>query len=135
MGPLLLHVTIHFHDTITLGASVIAAVIALVGFAWIFYGARYRTLYEVEKQTSASLEEGREAFQLRAERVEGELRQAVQEAVVLREKIHKLEAATDLTGVLEQMHAEHAEILERIEHLTVMLKNTAGRFPLVEPGG
>lgn len=135
MTLLLLHVVIHFHDTITLGSALVMVTVALAGFFWIFYGTKWKANYDLEHITVLSLEEGRAAFQQRAERLEAELRDALGEVTELKAKVSKLEQATDLTPVLDQMHREHTTILRGIEHLAEMLSHAIGEFPLTEESG
>jgi len=123
---------LRFSDTITLGSIIVGLLLGVTGLAVFAYGARWKAAYETERVTAKSLEEGRLAFQQRSERVEADLREALEQALDLRARIKQLEQATDLTGAVEQMHAEHHEILLKIENLTQVLRVIESRFPMQE---
>lgn len=124
---------VHFSDTITLGSVILGMFAVAGGLAVFAYGARWKAAYETERITASSLDEGRRAFLERSERLESELKEALVEAVELRQQIHKLEAATDLTEAMGMMHQEHTTILRSIEHLATMLKGMTKEFPLARP--
>lgn len=74
---------IGFSGTITLGAIIVAICTGAAALATFGYGVRWKTNYEVEKENARSLGEGREAFKLRAERLEGELGACKEQLVAL----------------------------------------------------
>lgn len=84
---------VSWQATVTLGSVLVGALIGLCTLAFLGYGARWKTNYETEKATSESLREGRDAFQAKAERLEGEL-------AVCRDQLTKLEATRSLEPVL-----------------------------------
>ncbi len=101
-----------FSHTITLGSLILFAFIGVVGLFVLFYGARWKSAYETEKVTSDTLREGREAYQLRAERLaEDALTLQNKHVAALKElgdkkvRIAELEALPNLSIVLKTLDA------------------------------
>lgn len=101
---------VHFADTITLGSIFIGLLLGLFGLFVFAYGARWKAAYEAEHAAAASLKDGREAFQLRAERVEAELKESMAQRdkslqLIGEQKatIAKLEALPNLARIVEIM--------------------------------
>ena len=94
---------IHWSDTITLGSVLVGAFLGLAGMFTFAYGVRWKSAYEVAEATVQSLTEGREAFRLRSERLEEEVRE-------LRAQMQVLEASRSLEPVLR-------EVIEGFKHV------------------
>jgi hypothetical protein len=89
---MLLLESVRWTSTINLGAVIIGVLLAVAGAMTYLYGSKWKANYEVEKATAESLREGREAYQLRAERLEAEVRECRAEAQEQRELKHSLSA-------------------------------------------
>src|SRR5512142_1847258 len=101
---MLLHFTLHFHDTVTLGGAIIAGLLGFGTLVFFSFGVRYRSLYEVEKQTSATYLDGRDAYQRAAERL-GQEKDALQQQLAISEALPHYED-------LMQMLADHFTKIE-----------------------
>jgi len=102
---------VQWTDTISLGAAIISVLVGLSTLIFFFYGVRYRTLLKLEKENSESLKEGREAFKLKAERLEHELDVFTEEQREIRHTLKTELAAerakTDLTGLMKMQKEQH----------------------------
>lgn len=94
---------VEFTQTITLGAVITGLLVAIGGLVTYFYGVRWKSLYEIEKENCASWKEGREAFRLRAERLEAQLGKERDERLHVVSELAAERMKTDLTYVLKQM--------------------------------
>lgn len=102
--------TVHFSETITLGSLIVGILLAIPAL-WVYgKGIRYKTAYDVSEDTNKTLAEGREAFKMRAERLEGELAAVRQERDTLnatRSLEPVLQAVLDGFGNMESRFTEH----------------------------
>lgn len=100
--------SVNWSSTITLGSVILAIIVALSTLAFVGWGVKYKTAYEAETAIVDSLKEGREAYRLRAERMEEENERLVKEVIACKEalietksKMAKLEERPDLDKVLQ----------------------------------
>jgi hypothetical protein len=102
--------SIDYKHTITLGSIILGIIVGLAGLVVFAYGARWKAAYEAEHAVVDSLMEGREAYKLRADRLEDELierhRQLVSCTEAIGEQkqtIARLEALPNLSIVIDKM--------------------------------
>lgn len=117
---------INWSSTITLGSLIIGVLLGLASLAVFGYGVKWKTAYEAERATALSLRDGREAYKLRGDRLEGELADArarevahVAELLECHTALARLEERPDLNKVLqilgEQSVREDAAAEKRAE--------------------
>ena len=85
---------VHFTDTITLGSIVVGILLGIAGLSAFAYGVRWKSAAQVADATVATLREGREAYRVQSERLQGELLEASQ-------RLKELEATRSLEPVLQ----------------------------------
>lgn len=95
--------TIHVTDTITIGTLLVGAIIALPALYVVFKGARWKGIAETAEETAKVYAEGREAYRLKSERLENELKELLILVGEQKQVIAKLEAMPNLTVLQEQM--------------------------------
>jgi hypothetical protein len=103
------------NQTITLGTIILGALMGTAGISTYFYGVRYKSAYEVERASSASLREGREAYQLQAERFRDDAKEqrALKHAALSELAAERLK--TDLTSVVKGFHEQHVQLMAELK--------------------
>ena len=99
---------INWSSTITLGSLIIGVLLGISGLAVFGYGVKWKTAYETEKAVTESLRDGRDAYQLRGDRLAEELKDCRERETTLTDLVADLKAALgrleerpDLNRVLE----------------------------------
>ena len=123
---------IHFHDTITLGGVIVSILVGLTGLAWIGFAVRWRNLYLVEKATSETNLEGRNAYERAAKRLGGE-KDELQKKLAIAEALPHYEdlmtaLADHFTKIDQAMEKHELRDLERHEATLAALEALADRI-------
>ena len=99
---------VNWSATITLGSIILGIIVGLAGLATFGYGVRWKTAYETERATAESLRDGREAFELRGDRLAMELREARQQIqemtddlITAKAEVAQLQERPDLGQILQ----------------------------------
>jgi hypothetical protein len=100
IGPVF---TVHWQNTITLGAVIIAASGGLAGLAWFAYGVRWQSAWRVASAQTEELRRSLADERTRGDRTEDRLGEATKTISEQRVIIERLEALPNLERVVKLM--------------------------------
>lgn len=104
---------VHFTETITLGSIILGVMLACGGLATYGYGVRWKSAFEAESAARESLEDGRRAYQLRADRLAEEKSELLILVGDCKAKVAALEARPTQETVVQLIEAMDAHASER----------------------